>query len=66
MALATRVTVAVADHLRSIAYGPCDNGPLITCDVTGLCRIWDCSPRRAIGRRLSHWVALLNCDANLL
>lgn len=31
--------------IASIAYGPCDNGPLITCDVTGLCRIWDCSPR---------------------
>lgn len=31
--------------ILSIAYGPCDNGPLITCDANGLCRIWDCSPR---------------------
>lgn len=29
----------------TIAYGPFDNGPLITCDGRGLCRVWDCSPR---------------------
>ena len=30
---------------RTMAYGPCDNGPLITADMRGLCRIWDCTPR---------------------
>ncbi|CAE7273224.1 unnamed protein product, partial [Symbiodinium necroappetens] len=29
----------------TMAYGPCDNGPLITADMRGLCRIWDCTPR---------------------
>ncbi|CAE7678379.1 unnamed protein product, partial [Symbiodinium pilosum] len=31
--------------IATMAYGPCDNGPLITADMRGLCRIWDCTPR---------------------
>lgn len=28
-----------------IAYGPYDNGPVVTADCKGLCRVWDCTPR---------------------
>jgi len=28
-----------------IAYGPYDNGPVVTADCRGLCRVWDCTPR---------------------
>ena len=32
-------------HPRTIGYGPFDNGPLISCDLKGCCRVWDCAPR---------------------
>mmetsp|Transcript_30466 Transcript_30466/g.71622 ORF Transcript_30466/g.71622 Transcript_30466/m.71622 type:complete len:98 (-) Transcript_30466:15-308(-) len=37
--------MAHALPIVTMAYGPCDNGPLITADMRGLCRIWDCTPR---------------------
>jgi len=37
--------VAHDSPIISLAYGPYDNGPLITADARGLFRVWDYTPR---------------------
>jgi len=40
--------LAVIAHdlpISMLAYGPYDNGPLLTADACGICRIWDCVPQ---------------------
>ncbi|CAE8701898.1 unnamed protein product, partial [Polarella glacialis] len=37
--------VAHDSPIVAIAYGPYDNGPLITADTNGVCRVWDFTPR---------------------
>eukprot|EP00931_Biecheleriopsis_adriatica_P054686 TRINITY_DN32204_c0_g1_i2.p1 TRINITY_DN32204_c0_g1~~TRINITY_DN32204_c0_g1_i2.p1 ORF type:complete len:484 (-),score=41.29 TRINITY_DN32204_c0_g1_i2:13-1317(-) len=37
--------VAHATPIVSMAYGPFDNGPLVTADSSGLCRVWAFTPR---------------------
>lgn len=39
------VQVAHDSPIISLAYGPYDNGPLITADARGLFRVWDSTPR---------------------
>ena len=38
--------VAHDSPIVSIAFGPYDNGPVITADRRGVFRVWDCCPRR--------------------
>lgn len=37
--------IAHDSPIVSLAYGPYDNGPLITADTRGVFRVWDCVPR---------------------
>jgi len=36
--------VVPGEVITSMAYGPYDNGPLMTADNLGLVRVWDCQP----------------------
>lgn len=44
--------VAHDSPIVAIAYGPYDNGPVITADTQGVFRVWDCVPRLTCSQRL--------------
>jgi len=39
------VQIAHESKIAAIAYGPYDNGPLVTADMHGIFRVWDFTPR---------------------
>lgn len=41
--------------IAAIAYGPYDNGPVITADVRGVFRVWDCCPRLTCSQHLEFF-----------
>lgn len=49
--------VAHDSPIVSIAYGPYDNGPVITVDTRGIFRVWDCVPRLTCSQNLEFFTA---------
>eukprot|EP00747_Dinoflagellata_sp_TGD_P209844 gnl/TRDRNA2_/TRDRNA2_83218_c0_seq1.p1 gnl/TRDRNA2_/TRDRNA2_83218_c0~~gnl/TRDRNA2_/TRDRNA2_83218_c0_seq1.p1 ORF type:complete len:454 (-),score=65.28 gnl/TRDRNA2_/TRDRNA2_83218_c0_seq1:112-1473(-) len=44
--------IAHESPIASMAYGPYDNGPLVTADAFGVFRVWDCVPRLTCSQQL--------------
>lgn len=44
--------VAHDSPIVNIAYGPYDNGPVITADMRGTFRVWDCVPKLTLAQHL--------------
>jgi len=47
----TCAVIAASSPIACMAYGPYDNGPLLTASVDGVFRIWDCVPRLTMSQQ---------------
>lgn len=56
-AICQSAQVAHDSPIISIAYGPYDNGPVITADMRGVFRVWDCVPRLTLSQHLEFFSA---------
>lgn len=52
-AICTSAHVAHDSPIVSIAYGPYDNGPVITADRLGIFRVWDIVPKLTLAQQLA-------------
>jgi len=47
----TCAVIAASSPIACMAYGPYDNGPLLTVSVDGVFRVWDCVPRLTMSQQ---------------